>query len=99
MARYEFSRAQREVAEHLIKGLSNQEIADLLFVCEKTIKFHITAILKIAGVKSRHSFIAKVLWDKISSLDKKLKGYEAIAASISVQEAPKKDSGIPDLPR
>lgn len=56
-----FSRAENDVITYLKSGLSNQEIADRLYVCNKTVKFHITNIYKKANVKSRAQFIAKEL--------------------------------------
>lgn len=90
---YAFSKAQAEVAELLIKGLTNQEIADKLFVCEKTVKFHITSIFKIANVKCRSKFMANVLWDKIGKLERQL------AAFANPPENMKKHLIIPEMPR
>lgn len=53
------SNAETQVAEYLKHGLSNKEIAEKLFVCEKTIKFHLTNIYKKQGVNSRMEFIAR----------------------------------------
>lgn len=53
-----FSERESEVIEHVIKGKTNLEIADLLGVQEKTVKYHITTIYRIAGCKSRAQFIA-----------------------------------------
>ncbi len=50
---------QLEVATRVLDGMSNQEIADDLCVCEKTVKFHCTAIFKVAQVKSRGKLIAQ----------------------------------------
>ena len=54
-----FSKAEQSVVDQLITGKSNKEIANILFVCEKTIKFHIYNIFKKTNVKSRSEFIAK----------------------------------------
>lgn len=53
-----FSERESQVIELLVKGKTNQEMADELLVQEKTIKYHITSIYKIAGCKSRAQFIA-----------------------------------------
>lgn len=54
-----FSRAENDVINYLVTGMSNFEIADKLCVSEKTIKFHLTNIYSKAEVKSRFEFIAK----------------------------------------
>jgi len=53
------SRAENNVLVYLRQGMSNQQIADSLFVCEKTIKFHMTSIYKKLNVKSRTELLAK----------------------------------------
>ena len=54
-----YSKAENDVITYLVQGRSNQEIADILFVAEKTIKFHLTNIFKKSQVESRSEFIAK----------------------------------------
>jgi len=51
------SSRESEVAELTVKGLSNKEIANHLFVTEKTIRFHLTNIYKKMEVKSRAQLI------------------------------------------
>ncbi|MBE8221782.1 MAG: response regulator transcription factor [Bdellovibrionales bacterium] len=51
------SQRESEVAELITQGLSNKEIANRLFVTEKTIKFHLTNIYKKMYVKSRSKLI------------------------------------------
>lgn len=53
------SKAESSVANYIKQGLSNKDIADILCVCEKTIKFHITNIYLKESVKSRSEFLAK----------------------------------------
>ncbi|WP_374029758.1 response regulator transcription factor [Bdellovibrio bacteriovorus] len=53
------SKAEKLVAEHVAKGYSNKEIAEMLFVTEKTVKFHLTNIYKKEDVKSRAQLIVK----------------------------------------
>lgn len=50
---------EREVSLLLLKGLSNNEISQKLFVSISTVKKHITNILDKVKVKSRSEFIAK----------------------------------------
>lgn len=51
------SNREAEVAELVSKGLSNKEVANRLFVTEKTVKFHLTNIYKKMQVKSRAQLI------------------------------------------
>lgn len=51
------SNRESEVAELVTKGLSNKEVANQLFVTEKTVKFHLTNIYKKMQVKSRAQLI------------------------------------------
>src|ERR1700757_1642300 len=51
------SHREAEVAELVSKGLSNKEVANQLFVTEKTVKFHLTNIYKKMNVKSRAQLI------------------------------------------
>ncbi len=51
------SKREAEVVEMVTKGLSNKEVANQLFVTEKTIKFHLTNIYKKMNLKSRAQLI------------------------------------------
>ncbi len=51
------SNRETEVAELVTQGLSNKEVANRLFVTEKTVKFHLTNIYKKMNVKSRAQLI------------------------------------------
>ena len=51
------SNREAEVAGLITKGLPNKEIANQLFVTEKTIKFHLTNIYKKMNLKSRSQLI------------------------------------------
>lgn len=44
---------QRESLEFAVKGLSNVQIAELLFLSESTVKQHLRAAYKILGVRNR----------------------------------------------
>ncbi len=50
---------ESEVAELLLQGLSNTEIAERIFVSNSTVKKHISSIFNKVNVKSRSEFIAK----------------------------------------
>ena len=47
------TRREREVAQLVCRGLSNREVAQRLFLSEKTVKSHITNILSKLGVRDR----------------------------------------------
>lgn len=49
---------QNDVFNLLVKGMSTQEIADALYVTDKCVKGHITAIFEKYSVKSRAKLIA-----------------------------------------
>ena len=55
------SNRQKEVVDLVCKGLSNKEIATQLFITEKTVKFHLTTIFKLSGVKNRTQLVLKSL--------------------------------------
>jgi DNA-binding NarL/FixJ family response regulator len=57
LVRKNLTTREAEVTELVSKGLSNREIANQLFVTEKTIKFHLTNIYKKMNVKSRAQLI------------------------------------------
>ncbi len=51
---------EKDVCRLLFKGLSNKEIATVLTVTEKTIKFHVTGIFEKCGVQSRSELASTV---------------------------------------
>ncbi|HEU4387331.1 MAG TPA: LuxR C-terminal-related transcriptional regulator [Blastocatellia bacterium] len=55
----EFSERELEVMRLIAAGLSNQEIADKLFVAVTTIKWHVTNIFGKLGVRTRTQAVAK----------------------------------------
>lgn len=57
MANKGLSHREREVAILVSKGLANKEVADQLFVTEKTVKFHLTNLYKKLAIKSRAQLI------------------------------------------
>lgn len=48
---------EHEVAQIVASGKTNKEAAEVLFVTEKTIKFHLTNIFKKLGYKGRSQLI------------------------------------------
>lgn len=55
---------EREVIEMMIKGKSNKEIEQELFISPHTVKNHIYNVFQKTGVKSRHQLIAHILHGK-----------------------------------
>jgi DNA-binding CsgD family transcriptional regulator len=59
---------QMDVLGYLAKGLTNAEIADLLFVSTRTVDHHVSAILDKTGVSSRSEAVSAAndagLWDR-----------------------------------
>ncbi len=49
----ELSARQREILEMIERGLSNKEIANVLDLSLSTVKFHITALFRTLGVRTR----------------------------------------------
>jgi ATP/maltotriose-dependent transcriptional regulator MalT len=57
------SAREREVADVLLKGHSNREIADLLHISERTVESHVRTILSKAGVRSRFELAMALVED------------------------------------
>ncbi|MFW5995967.1 MAG: response regulator [Halanaerobiaceae bacterium] len=49
----QLSNREQEVMEHLAQGMSNKQIADALYISEKTVKNHVSNILKKLSVNDR----------------------------------------------
>ena len=50
---YKFTIRQIEIIQHIISGISNKEIGDILNISERTVKGHITAIYNKLGVHNK----------------------------------------------
>jgi len=61
--RWELSRAEREVALLLLKGLSHKEIAEVRSVSESTARQQARAVYRKAGLTGRHDLAAFFLED------------------------------------
>jgi DNA-binding NarL/FixJ family response regulator len=54
----ELRERELEVLELMIAGLRNRDIADRLFISVRTVKFHVSNVLRKLGVDSRTAAIA-----------------------------------------
>ena len=55
---HRLTRRQLDVYHLLMEGMSNQEIADKLYISLSTVKMHVSTILKTAGVTRRSQLLA-----------------------------------------
>jgi LuxR family transcriptional regulator, positive regulator of biofilm formation len=86
LAQKGLSHREAEVAELVSKGLSNKEVANQLFVTEKTVKFHLTNIYKKMSVKSRAQLIVWCMphMDFIGANNQNAAGVTATATAAPV---------------
>lgn len=92
-----FSKSEISVGLLLAQGLSTKEIAEKLFVAEKSVKFHCTNFYVKLGVKTRAQFIVKcfdligVSWENRLASPNFLHGNEP----LFVPPAQKAQDGLP----
>jgi len=67
------SSAEREVLEHLLDGLTNVQIVELLDRSDKTVKNHISHILERTGCVSRLELTVTVSKERLRILKRKLR--------------------------
>lgn len=63
------SKRERQVCEKVLSGQTNQQIADSLFVSERTVKAHLTSSFQKLGVKDRLQLVLKVQRELSSSVE------------------------------
>ncbi|MEH7383279.1 response regulator transcription factor [Bacillus sp. JJ1533] len=56
---------ETEVLQCLVEGLSNKEIAERLFISDKTVKIHVSKIFKKFDVKSRSQVVIYAVQNKL----------------------------------
>jgi DNA-binding CsgD family transcriptional regulator len=61
LRQYGLTQRQQEVAVAVIRGFSNREIAERLFICEQTVKDHLRDVFEQLHVHRRSELTAKVL--------------------------------------
>lgn len=59
---------EQEVLVGLVEGLSNKEIADKLFISDKTVKIHVSKIFKKLEVKSRSQAVIYAVQNHLVSM-------------------------------
>lgn len=60
---------EREVLVLIARGLRNKEIADVLFISERTVKFHANALYQKLSVTSRTEAVSFALQNRLISLE------------------------------
>lgn len=73
------SRREAEVGRCVAKGMTNKEVAELLCISEKTVKFHLTSIYKKLCMKNR---TALAIWAQ------PLLQFEAVAVFCEQDDLP-----------
>ncbi|MCW5946401.1 MAG: response regulator transcription factor [Fimbriimonadales bacterium] len=62
---YDLTERELEILEHIVEGLQNKDIAGKLFLAEKTVKNHVSNILKKLQVNSRTAAAMKAVKENI----------------------------------
>lgn len=53
------SKAELRVKVLILQGMTSKQVGDKLFITEKSVKFHLTRMYRLEGVKNRAEFIIK----------------------------------------
>jgi len=61
----EFTSREKEILELIVNGMSNNEIADELFISPSTVKFHVSNVLSKLGAPSRSKAISIAIENKL----------------------------------
>jgi DNA-binding NarL/FixJ family response regulator len=59
--KYNISNREQEIVNLILKGKSNKEIEDTLFISLKTVKNHVYKVFKKVGVQTRGQLIIKIM--------------------------------------
>ncbi|MBW9234251.1 response regulator transcription factor [Leptospira santarosai] len=59
---------EKEVLNCLVQGMSNKEIAKVLFITDKTVKIHVSNIFKKLDVKSRSQVVIYAVQNQLVPL-------------------------------
>jgi DNA-binding NarL/FixJ family response regulator len=51
------TRREREVADQVARGLTNREVAEAMFLSEKTIERHLSSVFNKLGIRSRVALV------------------------------------------
>jgi len=57
---FSFTKREKEMLVHIGNGLSNREIANIIFVSENTVKAHLTRILQKTNLQNRRQIILAI---------------------------------------
>ncbi|MBN0048585.1 AAA family ATPase [Streptomyces actuosus] len=57
------SGGERQVAERAAAGATNREIAEALFLTQRTVEFHLTSVYRKLGIRGRHQIAAALTGD------------------------------------
>ena len=90
-SQFKLSITESNVLEQLLKGGSNREIAQRLFVTEKTIKFHITNINRKLGTVRRSDIVLKA----IAGAPKVVNSFEKPMPPVQPEEKENESSELP----
>ena len=71
MQDYGLTPREIEICTLLVQGMSNRDVADMLFIAESTVKEHMTSILGKFDVVSRNSIVPKLLGYDTDSLNRR----------------------------